>query len=1169
MKKFQLAVSGLAFATAVVFNACGDDSSTTKVIENQISERAQLVESADSLSECSEDVLGGIALVTSTNTIYVCDGDKWVPSVAKSDENEKIEFEKFEVSIVDDEESLGDCDKKHNGDLSMVTETGLLYVCNGKKWTAASIKQDPDSINNAIVDTTSNDPDVEVDPEKIPVSLDTVKGLSQKGPYLTGSEVVIYELKDGYSLKQTGKTYRGRIINDNGTFAVAANVFESQYAELVAKGSYRNEVSGDASDGELSLSAVTNLMKRTSVNVNILTHLEYFRVKYLTTKKDMRVQKAKAQAQKEIFAAFGIDANNFSNSEDLNIAGASNENAALIAVSILLQGDLSTKNLSERLTNMSTDIQSDGVWNDTVTIKSIADWAMQKDLNDSLKVFRANIKAWNLSAKVADFEPHIRNFWSGVYGLEKCTDENEDVIVADSVKGTAAYYLGKGDFAKARFLCKSGRWIFASDSLKDTYKWKKGKVGEFKQGNVTGLYYVFDKSGWTLASAIVQDTMSFKANPENGDEAYGDSLGTYYYNTTQGWHVATSAELMLQGCSEKKEGVLASTMKSECPGFSCKAGSYYVCKSGIWEHVEDIAADTIGWTAADDGTVRHGDSVSTNCYAYSAKDKEWVLERSDYPLLYVNTYDSIPNCTIGFMCNEQFRGLMKAYEQSTGTAYYQCKLTADNQYKWISVSKKIYDLGSCPKAASYGILEEFSKYIPMQCVDFEWNEIPAVLDTFSGLSEYKYTAVDTQNWEKGKIGDVRWGDSTWLCYEYGENGWNETSVYSCILEKNCSMDSHLGEYVKTNAGGHKYKYGVSNFDIEIKLNTYYFNTTETSDGWHELSWPESGDNYYLCNGNGTWHGLGYAENSIKELVAKGAVCDTIGKWVASPSSPTEHIVCDVNYEWREAYVEEERIGHSCTLALHGIDTIFVYGGKKYVCKIDHGSSSRAFFTEAGFFDNPVSVKDSFVDKSKVVGYLTDSRDGKEYPMAKVGSQIWMAENLNFDDSKIRESVSSCYEDDHSCDLAGRLYRWSGAMNLNDKWSWGMAREHAGLIENPHRGACPENSHIPSKSEAEELQNFVGRENGDKLVSEFFGKTNDFGFSALLSGIQLEYGNLLENTMLFWTTEEVSNGNDAVYVQIMDGEINVKDENAVTKSYRLSVRCILDSESAKNYRAVTE
>ena len=49
-----------------------------------------------------------------------------------------------------------------------------------------------------------------------------VAGVSQKGPFVSGSTVTVQEL-DGATLKQTGKSFKGTIKSDKGDFVIFGN----------------------------------------------------------------------------------------------------------------------------------------------------------------------------------------------------------------------------------------------------------------------------------------------------------------------------------------------------------------------------------------------------------------------------------------------------------------------------------------------------------------------------------------------------------------------------------------------------------------------------------------------------------------------------------------------------------------------------------------------------------------------------------------------------------------------------------------------------------------------------------------------------------------------------------------------------------------------------------
>jgi len=61
-----------------------------------------------------------------------------------------------------------------------------------------------------------------------------------------------------------------------------------------------------------------------------------------------------------------------------------------------------------------------------------------------------------------------------------------------------------------------------------------------------------------------------------------------------------------------------------------------------------------------------------------------------------------------------------------------------------------------------------------------------------------------------------------------------------------------------------------------------------------------------------------------------------------------------------------------------------------------------------------------------IGTLTDPRDHQEYRWVKIGSQIWMAQNLNYDALN-----SWCYDDSAlNCTRYGRLYSWGNMESGN-------------------------------------------------------------------------------------------------------------------------------------------
>ena len=97
------------------------------------------------------------------------------------------------------------------------------------------------------------------------------------------------------------------------------------------------------------------------------------------------------------------------------------------------------------------------------------------------------------------------------------------------------------------------------------------------------------------------------------------------------------------------------------------------------------------------------------------------------------------------------------------------------------------------------------------------------------------------------------------------------------------------------------------------------------------------------------------------------------------------------------------------------------------------------------------------------GYITDARDGKVYRTVVIGTQTWMAQNLNYYGSN--GLLGSCYNGvDDNCNKYGRLYSWTDAMS---------GQSHSNTDPSGVRGICPLGYHIPSTSEWTSLQVALG------------------------------------------------------------------------------------------------
>jgi len=193
--------------------------------------------------------------------------------------------------------------------------------------------------------------------------------------------------------------------------------------------------------------------------------------------------------------------------------------------------------------------------------------------------------------------------------------------------------------------------------------------------------------------------------------------------------------------------------------------------------------------------------------------------------------------------------------------------------------------------------------------------------------------------------------------------------------------------------------------------------------------------------------------------------------------------------------------------------------------------------------------------------LTDTRDGKTYSTVTIGTQCWMAANLNYgsfinsngpDDNQFDNSMIEkyCFADyDSACIDVGGLYQWGEAMNY-------VTTEGA-------QGICPLGWHIPADNEWKameislgmpstiaDLLNWRGTDEGTKIK---LGGSASFEASGV--GYRKSDGDFYSPQFgYFWTSTD--NGTQAWARGVMDAEDRIY-RNTINKSYGLCIRCLKD------------
>jgi uncharacterized protein (TIGR02145 family) len=206
--------------------------------------------------------------------------------------------------------------------------------------------------------------------------------------------------------------------------------------------------------------------------------------------------------------------------------------------------------------------------------------------------------------------------------------------------------------------------------------------------------------------------------------------------------------------------------------------------------------------------------------------------------------------------------------------------------------------------------------------------------------------------------------------------------------------------------------------------------------------------------------------------------------------------------------------------------------------------------------------------------FTDPRDSKTYKSVKIGTQTWMAENLDY--AGKNDEFGVCYfKEETFCKKFGALYSWSEAMKI-----------------------CPPGWHLPRFDEWETLVNFAGgseiaakklkakrykedmwrefsfdgckyttkeRSNRGKIIvtEQDICASDEFGFSALPGGRKDRFfqGSVVKDEIdrsgNWWSSSEDGDESEAYYLCMMGNGADFANLYLNHKSSLFSVRCVKD------------
>ena len=361
------------------------------------------------------------------------------------------------------------------------------------------------------------------------LSGETVSGISQKGPFIKGSTVTLYELDE--QLHQTGIHYSTTIDNDEGKYHIDSVVLSKPYAWMIVKGNFINEITGKRSYTPITLNGLVKIEKNKDVNINILSHLAFNRIQYLV-QQGLNVTQAQKQAEIEVLKAFNIE-DDGTPFENMDIFANGEADAKLLAITLILlnqyEGDI--PKTIDLLAQITYDLETDGVWNDT-SLKNEVKYSSYSATYGTFNSARENMKY--MKKTIPNFEKYINKFISPEHqGLVWGHCKNEGELQKNNA------------YRDSLHICHDSTWVEYTGfrSLSDPFVDTTGKFGtlvDSRDGHVyKTLTLKFDNgdSAIWMASSLEFNKTELEFNKT--EYVYED---IYTKLCPDNWHITSKKE---------------------------------------------------------------------------------------------------------------------------------------------------------------------------------------------------------------------------------------------------------------------------------------------------------------------------------------------------------------------------------------------------------------------------------------------------------------------------------------------------------------------------------------------------------------------------------------------------------------------------------------------------
>ena len=384
-------------------------------------------------------------------------------------------------------------------------------------FTAAALSAcSGDSASTKVLDNPETPENLD-NPEKTSFYAGSVSGSVEGEKYLDSAKVELFELSG--DMERTGKSVTGDI-DAAGKYMVVADSFTTPYAEVVVSGMAQWPCSGAKKDSWIS--AVVDVTKDSSVNLNLFTSFASAKTKKLVKDKGETFAEAWEQAEKDVRKWFALPAEGAS----IKTLRFSGEGRSLELNELSL--------LHERIAFGFSEVVFSKFRESTSDI-----FAQTAELNKDEIFYSLGFLAYAIDLDYgrgqwcmdgSDFYPESSEFrtyahllWLSLMGETECS-----VDLKDSVHKTKFAVTNSAVRVPKYYTCDGTKWKFAGiESM--PLRYPDAEDGLFVYDEL-GKAYVFDKdSGWRYVTKAELDLEVGCIKSRKG------KIENAYFCTDSGW----------------------------------------------------------------------------------------------------------------------------------------------------------------------------------------------------------------------------------------------------------------------------------------------------------------------------------------------------------------------------------------------------------------------------------------------------------------------------------------------------------------------------------------------------------------------------------------------------------------------------------------------------------